>query len=457
MTNSPSPASNRPLKWLLLLCAFVGTQYALAEEERLELAYPGDELYQQGRPKKTKLSAWVADQRWSALSVKDGVLFVEPVTATTESDLVSVSGKNADRLLEGKALRHPPKPTGISLKPPAETLVLVRIEPANGGGSRGLTPGQYPSYVTPTVLREGWVASTEVDGQKWKFYTRHDKRPDGKLLAGSLEILADHEMPNGKSLVLVPQASGMAFAKQELLWLGDLNGDGEPDLLLKRTWVTGEIDFVLVVTPSLGLISHDPDQPVSYFSSGVEPESNGFAWNKNRPTPTAIKFIGQGRFSIGEEEWRKKLYPNAPPLYQDSQPPKKDAQANLESSSPSEDSLTLPIMLADRQFKLNGETIRFTLEHLPRAGNQPRSSASQNMWGGSVMVKATFRGKSQVLMQAEAPDGGPFMLSVGLIDGEPGIRVDHQPHYNNSFSQYWVYDKAESRFRRLRIEHSQGC
>jgi hypothetical protein len=110
----------------------------LAEEERLELAYPGDELYQQGRPKKTKLSTWVADQRWSALSVKDGVLFVEPVTATTESDLVSVSGKNADRLLQGKALKHPPKPTS------GEEASTVAAAPVSTEAEETAAPGELP-------------------------------------------------------------------------------------------------------------------------------------------------------------------------------------------------------------------------------------------------------------------------------------------------------------------------
>lgn len=445
MTYLPSPSARNQIRWLLLLCALIGTPYARAEKDQIVLAYPGDELYQEARPKKTKLSTWLVDQRWSALSVNDGALIVEPVTTTIESDWVSVSGKEADRLLEGKTLKRPAKPKGISLKPPTGALVLVRIEPDNGGGSRGLTPGRYPSYVTPTVLREGWAVTTEVDGQKWKFYTRHEKRPDGKLLAGSLEILADHEMPNGKSTVMVPQAGGAAFLKQELLWLGDLNDDGEPDLLLRRTLLTGEIEFVLVVTPSVGYVSHDPDQPASYFSSGVEPESNGFTWNRKWPIPTAIKFVSQGRFSIGEEEWRKKLDPGASSPNEETRPQEKKPQTNWELLSRDESSMAIPILLTDRLFKLNGETIRFTLEHLPRVG------------GGRVLVKTFFRGKSQILMEAEAPDGGPFVLSVGLIDGGPGIRVDHQPHYNNSFSQYWVYEKAESRFRRHRIVHSQGC
>lgn len=457
MSISFRPASNLILKWLLLLCAMLGGQCSWAEDKWLQLALPGEELNQSDRAKKTRLSTWVAEQRWYALSVKDGVLAVEPVTATTEPDLISVTGKNADRLLAGKPLARPAKPTGISLKAPVDALLLARIQ-LDSGGAQHLTPGRFQSYVAPDVMREGWLASADVDGQKWKFYTRHEKRPDGKLLAGSLEILADREMPRGASTVLLPPASGMAFTKQELLWLGDMNGDGQPDLLLKRTWVTGEIDFVLAITPMFASAYLDPDQPASYFSSGVEPESNLFVWNKRQPKPAAINFISKGSFSIGEENWRKLLDPSAPPPYQDEPAaPQGKLPPLQEAPSSSGDLLLLPITLTDRLFKLNGESIRFTLEHLPRANNQSRSSASNGIWGGSVLVKASFRGKSQVLMQAETPDSGSFGLSVGLIDGEPSIRIDHQPHYNNSFSQYWIYDKAGSRFRRLRIEHSQGC
>ena len=74
-----------------------------------------------------------------------------------------------------------------------------------------------------------------------------------------------------------------------------------------------------------------------------------------------------------------------------------------------------------------------------------------------MLVRESFRGKSQVLMQAQAPDEGGFALSVGLINGKPSVRVGYQPHYNNSITRYWMLDAGEGRFRRLRSEHSQGC
>lgn len=441
---------------LLLLWGLAGSCAAQAAEYRLELGYPGDELHQGNRPKKTKLSSWVATQRWSALVLKDGALFVEPVTEATESDWVSVSGGDADRMLEGRAPKRSAKPTGISLKSPAGTIVLARLVD-QFGSPVAMNPGQYASSVPSMVLREEWMASAEIAGRKWRFYTRHQKRPDGRLLAGSLEILADDLQSNLRQMVLLPPASGMAFAKQELLWLGDLDGDAEPDILLKRTLLSGHVDIVLVVGTMRQFVSHDPDLPASFFSSGVEPESNGFSWNRNRPLVVPISFASHGIFSVREEVWLKKLYPNATQHDQDVQQ-SEPTESRSTGEPPFQRQLpTLPVSISDRQFNFKGETIRFTMEYLPRVESPQESSGNRPAWGGDVVVRVFFRGKSQVLMEASPPDGGAFELAVGVIGEEAGIRVRHQPHYNNSFIYYWIYDKEDQRFRRLSSEQSQGC
>lgn len=423
MNYAHSRASIPIATWLLSLFLILGTQCARADDAWLQLALPGQPLSRTGQHEKDTLSGWYA------LSLKEGVLVVKPAGSSIPSDILYVSGKRSDQLLAGKPLQRSAKPNGFSIKASADTLLLMRIE-QNIGGARRLTSGQFPSSIAADILREGWTATGEVGGRKWNFSVTHKKRPDGKLLAGSLEILADPDFPNESRKVLLPRAGGMAFAKQELLWLGDLNGDGEPDLLLRRTWVTGEIDFVLVVSPMLATAYFDPDHPATYFSSGVEPDSNAFEWHKDQPVPAPVKFISKGTFSLGEEEWIRLL-----PDY----------------------TVSLPKVLADRQFKLNGEIIRFTLEHLPRAENETVSSAGNDMWGGSVLVKVSFRGKSQVLMQAGQPDSGKFSLSVGWLNGKPGVMINHQPHYNNSFIRYWLFDEAESRFRRMQSVQSQGC
>ena len=187
------------------------------------------------------------------------------------------------------------------------------------------------------------------------------------------------------------------------------------------------MDYVLVVSPMLATAYYDPDHPDVYSTSL---DGNSYTWHKDRTEPTPIKFIRSGQFSIGEEEWGRHL-------------PDGEVQ--------------VPKEIADRQFKLSGESIRFSLEHLPRLQGGKESSAFHQTWAGTVLVRVTFRGKSQVLMQASQPSEGLFSLSVGIVDGRPSVKIDHQPHYNNSFTRYWMYDETAMRFRRLRDEFYQGC
>lgn len=412
------------LEWLVSLLLFLGMQSTWANEEWLQLALPGNPISPKVRGHKDALSGWYA------VSIKQGILTLEQATTAVPSDILHVTGKRANQLLAGKPLRRPATPNGVSLKTAEDTLVLMRIK-KDSGGSRQLAPGTFPSSIAADILHEGWKAAGEVAGRKWNFSVTYKKRPDGKLLAGSLEVIGAPDDPNELRRVLVPRAGGMAFTKQELLWLGDMNNDGEPDLMLRRTWITGEVDFVLVVSPMLATAYVDPDRPATYFSSGVEPDSNEFKWHKYQPLPTQFNFIGKGTFSIWEEEWIRLHPDNHPPLQ--------------------------PKVLTDRQFNLNGETIRFTLEHLPRAEAEPISSSGEIVWGGSVVINVTFRGKSQVLMQTKQPDSGRFSLSVGLSNDKPAVRIDDQPHYNNEFTRYWIFDETEMRFRRLQTEQHQGC
>lgn len=415
LSTTSSSSGHSPVKaiWLALLLAVLYTQHASANAETLTLAIPGEVL---GK----------TSQGWYALSLEGDSLVVDRTAGPITSNTLNVSDEYADQLLVGKPLRTRPISSGYSVKAPPGALVLMRIDAGNGS-PRQVTPGRYLSSVPADVLREGWSAVGVIGERKWNFLAEHKKRPDGRLLAGSVEIVAELGRPSTHRRVLLPPAIGMAFAKQELLWLGDLNSDGEPDLFLRRTWVTGEMDYVLVVSPMLATAYYDPDHPDVYSTSL---DGNSYTWHKDRTEPTPIKFIRSGQFSIGEEEWGRHL-------------PDGEVQ--------------VPKEIADRQFKLSGESIRFSLEHLPRLQGGKESSAFHQTWAGTVLVRVTFRGKSQVLMQASQPSEGLFSLSVGIVDGRPSVKIDHQPHYNNSFTRYWMYDETAMRFRRLRDEFYQGC
>lgn len=406
-----------------------GSSCVGAEELRLELQIQGSNLSVSSPTDKSNLKDWYA------LALRDGNLVVEAATKPIPSDEMQISGKQADRLLEGKYQPTANKAYGLSVEAPADTLLLARLQ-REGGKHEKLRVGAYPSVLAPVVLHEGWRAAVEINGKKWQFFTAHEKRPDGKLLAGSLEIKAERQpsTSTNTSAVILPRANGMVFQRQELLWLGDWNQDGEPDLLLKRTWITGEVDFVLVLSPVWGSAYLDPDRPAHYFSSGVEPDSNGFTWSKGQPTPSSIHFVQKGSFSLNETDWVKQL----------------------EGSDK-----RLPQTLADRQLKLEGDTMRLVLERVPRAApseDTPNraSSGAGAFWGGDTLVRISFRGKTQVLTEIGQPDG-QFTLSVGLVNGKPALRMQHDPHYNNGFTHYWVWNESDMRFRRVLILHSQGC
>jgi hypothetical protein len=51
-----------------------------------------------------------------------------------------------------------------------------------------------------------------------------------------------------------------------------------------------------------------------------------------------------------------------------------------------------------------------------------------------------------------------MQIRIGLTqDGEVAIHMDYVPHYNNSFTRWWVWDEASARFRRWLDYQSQGC
>lgn len=397
---------------------------AFSTDQRLELALPGANLNETGDKQ--------ALRGWYSLSLHGDKLVLKKAGPPRPSDQMQVSGKLADTLLAGQALRRQPKPYGMSVSCASDSLLLLRVR-NEGGKQFPLEEGEFQSVLPAGLLQEGWQAQARLGDKEWNFTVGVEKRPDGKLLAGSLSLLARKEgkgVGTGMQTLLSP-SPGMAFNRQDLLWLGDVNRDGEPDFLLKRSIISGEIEYLLVISPLLGMTGEDPDHPVEYSSSGVEPESNSLSWHKDYPPPGNFQFVRKGKFSISEQEWKAQL---------------------------PDDSAKLPKLLAETQFKLNGETMRFTLEHLPRAGgNATSTSLTSFSWGGSVLLRVSFRGKSQVLTQLAAPNEGAHTINIGMIGAQPAVLLDYNPHYNNSMAWYWIYDSQQARFRRFLRQHSQGC
>lgn len=411
----------------LMLQIFLG-QFSWASESpigSLILSAPGQPLNSaDGQVITRKL---LLEQAWHSVLLHGSDLIVDRVLETRTPDWLMAKGKSADDLASFTDSSY--KPDGLTLALPDNALFALRIKNDNDEPIN-FKLGKYPSLVpTGQVMREGWKTAVSLNGTAWVVSTIYEKRPDGVLLAGSMSLIAMNA--SGQRTVLTPPASGMAFSRQELLWLGDINNDSKLDLILKRVWVTDEIDYVLVVGSVLSSVYVDLDRPYQSFSSGVE-ESLSISRHMSQQVPLPIGHFGKSAFEISEETWNAAL------------------------GSPEKN---LPRLIADRKLKLGDESIRFTFEYLPRAESQAASSrGAAFLWQGAVLVKVHFRNKTQVLMQAPNLDGGPLRVQVDHINGESAIEISFSPHYNNSFASYWVWNPSqEGRFMRLFTHHSQGC
>jgi hypothetical protein len=257
------------------------------------------------------------------------------------------------------------------------------------------------------------------------------RRKDNRLLAGSLAVIASG--PGKERRVLVPPAAGMAFVRQELLWLGRMTPTQAIDLLLRRTWITGEVDYVLVLGNSMGFAYLDEDRPFMAFSSGAD-DSESFVRHTAQSRQPPNGSFGVASFSVSAEAWNI-------------------AFQKLADSG-------LPGTLVDRVLTLDAEPLRFTVEYLPRwsAEHGVRTSTTEDYSReGPLLIKVHFRGRTQVLLQTGSLEDGAFRLQVGHINGEAAIQVSLSPRYNNSFVYYWVWSQIDGRFLRLLKSHSQGC
>ena len=168
-----------------------------------------------------------------------------------------------------------------------------------------ITAGRYPSLLpAPALLHTTWWADVNLHGRRWRLSTTHEKRADGALLAGSMALLATDA--SGRRKTLMSLARGMAFTREEILWLGDLDGDDALDVIVKRTWLTGKIDYLLVVGLWHGSVTVDPDRPSRYYESGVG-ESTSELRHRSQLIAVPTERYGSAAFAITDEAWNAKL------------------------------------------------------------------------------------------------------------------------------------------------------
>jgi hypothetical protein len=383
---------------------------------------------------------------WYAVSLNGANLVLDRVVTTRKSPWLTtlVQGiEPGEPVTSASPQSTTTKTFGHTLATPSSALLSFRIQ--LNDPSEKLLPFSVTSYSSalrePLVLHDRLNVPLQMAGQSWTLSTKSERRIDGGLLAGSLALIATNS--SGQSQVLLPPAHGMAFERQELLWMGALRSDTKFDLLLKRTWVTGEIDYVLRVADAIGSVRMDPDLAASGFSSGIGATDSTTVHesrvSQSLPVPNRRQAINSttaptsGAFSFLDEPWNTAL-------------------ATAENDG-------LPKVLFDRQLPLGDEKVRLTFDYLPRAmgkGEESSSRFDHGFWSGPILVKVHFRGKTQVLYQAPALDGG-LRMQARQINGESLIDLYISPNYNNSMSHRWVWSEEKLRFVLRSSNHSQGC
>ena len=385
--------------------------------------------------KKTTKQLFI-EENWYTFSIINNVAEIVPAKSLATSSWQIINSKTAlsssefssqlfDSSLKTIELPHSAL-FGFSIQRIRDSQDERDVLPIQAGKHSGI-------LITPQLLKKSWSEKFILGQQKWEVMTRYATYKDGTIIPSSMELVGK---TNNKETILLP-AAYTTFSNQELLWIGDLNNDQQPDLVIKRTYLSGEFEYVLIISPVFNMIAVDMDRPIKAFSSGVDESAETIRHIESQPHLPPAKF-GLAKLSIEEAIWNKKI--------------------RELSSNPN----TKKTALFDKQLKIKDETIRFSFEYIPTtpastdsAGNS--SNENFRFWHGKVVVRVHFRGKSQVLMEASELDGSNFNLSVDMVDNQPAIYINYYPHYNNEFNYYWIMPSDKNRFMRWYTYHSQGC
>lgn len=362
---------------------------------------------------------------WYQFSVNNNNLNIKLISKLRPSDWL----KAIENTSEANNSSPVFKSSGYTVDTANDALFSMNMTDENGRYKK-VSTGFFSSVLpTSQIITQNWRFPFNLDKQRYQIYSEYQYQENGALLNGSMTLKIS--TPKNKSEVILAPADNAIYRRQELLWLGDLDSNNYPDLILKRTLLTNEYEYVLVINGQSQAIRIDSDNPIKISSSGAEEESITIQHRTETRSLTPKKF-GLVAFSLNQENFNDKL-------------------SNARKTQ-------LPSILDDRLLNLNDEPLRITFEHIPRfqIANGGISSAIYNPWGGSVLIKTYFRGQVSVIMEMGDLDGS-FKLQADLVNTQPAIQIYYDPHYNNNLINYWLWDEQQLRFRRWLIVHNQGC
>jgi hypothetical protein len=292
-----------------------------------------------------------------------------------------------------------------------------------------------PATNVVDVLVNGRQLRSQRPGDTQVISAEAIRRSDGRVLDGSMTLGVAEDGGSDRSVAL--PGSGRSYAKQTLLWVGGFSSYQIVDFILKRTWPTGEIDYVFTVGSMSGFAYVDPETPQREISDGDG--KTRLLWTRSGSAPKPIpKRFGSAAFSISGE----------------------DVATWYELSRPDDNWVGLPRILVDRTLHLAGERARFTVSYSPQGDISPYGG----IWGGcwsSVcgshenLLRVNFRGRTDALLflssEASRP---PYRIQLGRIDDSPTIKVEENPRS----VRYWRWtDNDGGRFQRYSICMGADC
>jgi len=389
----------------------------LGPDEDLDVPQPAEGMKPPAPPMKLPIP-------WMAVSLQEGQLVLQAVTktrvpVTRKTEVYSIPAEQPPSAL---APRH-------ALAVPDGTLFSARlVREAAGQETALLQPGRHASLMQgpgPELLHDRFRKTVKVAGREWQLATTVQRRADGAIRAGSLNLVVTS--PKGERRELPMLSPGEPYSRQELVWAGEVTPGTGLDLLIRQTLLTGQQQYVWHVRGTAARVVLDGDHPHKVFSSGVD----GYASHEQEAAQTRAR--PQGRFGVAAVSLD---------------------EAAFNQALAAADAKDLPVNLHDSVLMLDGERMRVSIDFLPTG--KFASGSDEPARSPVATVRVSFRGMTQVIGLIGALDGG-FKLQIDKLQGEPAIQIEHWPHYNNQFVHHFIWDAALGRFVRLSIQHSQGC
>jgi hypothetical protein len=350
-------------------------------------------------------------------------------------------------------------------EPPLLAFVLFPSD--DGPGNGRLAIGIVPGLSVDDRIREGWRREVEMGGTRWTVRGDYEKGPGGRVLPGSMRLTVQG---TGPQHVVLDRTPGLIFREQSILWIGDVTGEGEPDFLVRRTLLTGEVDHVLSLSRGAkGWVATgatlDPDRTERGLSYGIA-DAEETAWRTtNSPRPYAAfrvpapKAVASYALAGTMQVRGIAIVPAARPA----------ADGNASEPAASRPPVT-PRVKRDFVFTFAGERYRIVAEVVATWSGEPQGPAYTpdlpfgTYWsesGLSLVVSIQHRSVKQALLVTQpVMDDDPMRLTAGDLDGSGrlSLTIDSMPHYNNAMTHTWTRVEEPGRImKRVSTFQAQGC